>query len=122
MTDQSQFGCISFIAPSTVIDPAFWEELYERKLNIYKLGTDNEPISVFYNTSDGRNSESFVLEQKSFRSLNSEEPSLGGRLSAKGTLVNVNTIEVRVYLNYFSLYSYDASRRAAAIMTVANTI
>ena len=88
-------GCISFIAPSTLIDPAFWEELYERKLNIYKLGTENEQISVQYSCSDSKNVESFVLEQKSFENLTPDGTSSMGRLTAKGILINVNTIEVR---------------------------
>ena len=95
MLTASDIGCITFVAPSTLIDPAFWEELYERKLNIYKLGTENEPLTIFYKCSDGRNTECFLLEQKSFRNLTHDGTLPLGRLSAKGTLINVNTIEVR---------------------------
>jgi Ubiquitin-like modifier-activating enzyme ATG7 N-terminus len=89
-------SCISFIAPSTLIDPAFWEELYERKLNIFKLGSDIEPISVHYRCSDGRNSENFTFEKLSFRKLNETGTHSPCRLSASGALINVNTIEVRL--------------------------
>jgi hypothetical protein len=98
MSNLNDDALISFIAPSTLIDPAFWEELYERKLNIYKLGTDKEPLSVYYNCSDSKNVEPFVLEGSSFRTINDEEGEktiLRGRISALGTLVNVNTLEVR---------------------------
>ena len=96
MPPSGDVGCISFIAPSTLIDPAFWEELYERKLNIYKLGTESEQISIHYSCSDSKNVESFVLEKKSFNNLTPYETSSMGRLNAKGVLINVNTIEVRL--------------------------
>ena len=96
MSRSGDVGCISFIAPSTLIDPAFWEELYERKLNIYKLGTESEQISIHYSCSDSKNVESFVLEKKSFNNLTPYETSSMGRLNAKGVLINVNTIEVRL--------------------------
>lgn len=93
MSKSMETACISFIAPSTQIDPAFWEELYERKLNIYKLGTENEALSVYYNCTDHKNAEHFVLEEQSFRD-NLERSISSGRISARGTLVNVNTTEV----------------------------
>jgi hypothetical protein len=95
MSDTSATS-ISFVAPSTLIDPSFWEELYERKLNIYKLGTEQEDLSVYFNCSDNKNDEPFVLEQLSFPQ---KKGTLGGRLSALGTLVNVNTIEVSCSMN-----------------------
>ena len=85
-------SCVSFVAPSTQIDPNFWEELYERKLNIYKLGTEKEKLSVYYSCSD-KNNEAFVLEERSFKDNEGECTST--KLSARGTLVNVNTIEVK---------------------------
>jgi Ubiquitin-like modifier-activating enzyme ATG7 N-terminus len=95
MSTLGDSSCISFIAPSTLIDPAFWEELYERKLNIFKLGSEIEPITVHYRCSDGRNSENFTFEKLSFRNLNETGTYSSSRLSASGALVNVNTIEVR---------------------------
>jgi hypothetical protein len=86
---------ISFLAPLTQIDPAFWEELYERKLKIYKLDSEVEPISVYYSCSDGRNAESFVLEGLSFRSIDQNQIQSVDKLAVEGILVNVNTIEVR---------------------------
>ena len=92
--------CISFLAPLTQIDPAFWEELYERKLKIYKLDSEVEPLSVYYSCSDGRNAESFILEGLSFRSIDQNQIQSVDKLAVEGILVNVNTIEVR-FLTYF---------------------
>ena len=86
--------CISFLAPLTLVDPAFWEELYERKLKIYKLDSDVEPISVYYSCSDGKNAESFILDGSSFRCIDKNKVQTVERLSVEGILVNVNTIEV----------------------------
>lgn len=91
--DEASF--ISFVAPSTLIDPAFWEELYQKKLNVYKLGTETEQITALYNCSCSRNSESFMLDGLSFAKSTEVITLSTGRLSANGALVNVNTIEVR---------------------------
>ena len=91
--DEASF--ISFVAPSTLIDPAFWEELYQKKLNIYKLGTETEQITALYNCSGSRNSESFMLDGLSFAKSTEAITLSTGRLSANGALINVNTIEVR---------------------------
>ena len=92
--------CISFLAPLTQIDPAFWEELYERKLKIYKLDSEVEPISVYYSCSDGKNAESFVLEGPSFQSLHENQIQSVDKLAVEGILVNVNTVEVRLLKNF----------------------
>lgn len=95
MTAPDETSFISFVAPSTLIDPAFWEELYQKKLNVYKLATETEPITALYNCSDSRNSEPFVLDGLSFAKPSETITLNTNRLSANGALVNVNTIEVR---------------------------
>ena len=74
---------LSFTAPSSVIQPSFWEEFYDKKLNIYKL--NDSPISINGKlTSDGLllTKESFLIDN------NVIDDSI---YEAKGELINVNT-------------------------------
>lgn len=81
---------LRFVAPSTFIDPSFWEELYHRKLNVYKLGTDQETLFVAYTCSDGNRPESFLVEGTSF---DHKGGWINEKVRVEGSLTNVNTVE-----------------------------
>jgi hypothetical protein len=43
-----------FTPPCSNFDPSFWEELYHRKLNIYRLDSTAVPINATFTLSDSR--------------------------------------------------------------------
>jgi hypothetical protein len=89
---------LTFYPPSCSIDPGFWEELYNRKVNVYKLDDSAVQITAVFG-SDGNLSlgaESFALAEKV---VLEEQQSQHVPFSAKGTLLNFNTIEAFKELN-----------------------
>ena len=85
---------LKFCPPQTFIEPSFWEELYQRKLNVYKLSAENEALNVCYTCSDGQRSEAFLLDRSSFEGNNDDNHDHGsGKVRVQGTLTNVNTVE-----------------------------
>jgi hypothetical protein len=74
-----------FTPPCSNFDPSFWEELYHRKLNIYRLDSTAVPINATFTLSDSREIGVFKFHRKSF-----EEDSQTGT----GKLMNFNKIEV----------------------------
>ena len=87
MTQPLKFG-----PPQTFVEPSFWEELYQRKLNVYKLSAENESLNVCYTCSDGQRSEAFLLDRGSFDGSNDYDHG-SGKIRVQGTLTNVNTVE-----------------------------
>ena len=89
---------VTFNAPSTFVIPSFWEELYNLKLNVYKLISSDENLTVSYTCSDGIHPESFVFDLLSFESQskfpNRSQSQFGGKITAYGCLINVNTVGV----------------------------
>lgn len=81
---------ILFQAPSSFFDPSFWEELYKRKLHVYKLESSAQPILTFSSASNGKNNESFEFAHNSFENVNDSLK----RCHSGGSLLNVNTVEV----------------------------
>jgi ubiquitin-like modifier-activating enzyme ATG7 len=79
----SNAAVIHFLPPQSQVEPGFWEELYVKKVNEYKLDTSEQAIAFRLSAVDG----SFVFCKESF------DP-VGLRCSpATGVLYNVNTIE-----------------------------
>ena len=83
---------LKFCPPQTFIEPSFWEELYQRKLNVYKLSAENESLNVCYTCSDGQRSEAFLLDRGSFDDSDNYDHG-SGKVRVQGTLTNVNTVE-----------------------------
>ncbi len=79
-----------FQPPSSFFDPSFWEELYKRKLHIYKLESSAQPLRSFVKCSNAKNFESFEFSSKSFADENAS-----GGTTLLGRLINVNTVEVK---------------------------
>ncbi len=85
-----KMSSVLFQAPSSFFDPSFWEELYKRKLHIYKLQSSNQSIQSSSKSSNGKMNESFEFSNESFK-----EDFVA--TSFRGNLKNVNTVEVRLY-------------------------
>lgn len=84
-----------FQAPSSSFDPSFWEELYKIKLNIIKLDSTVRTIYGHINLYTSKSTHSlFKFSSSSYDSL-----SANNNLFSKGSLYDVNTIEVSIYYN-----------------------
>lgn len=44
---------LTFNAPSSFIEPSFWETLYNKKLNVYRLASDPKEIIIYSMISNG---------------------------------------------------------------------
>jgi hypothetical protein len=98
--DQTSPISISFTAPSTFVEPSFWEELYRLKLNVYRLDAGNKKIAGFLSCSSGSSLEAISLSDDSFAGSNRDESGKAVRVfRAFGELFNVNTVSV--CLTYF---------------------
>jgi hypothetical protein len=96
MTDTN----LRFLAPSSVIEPSFWEELYNRKLNIYKLNSDDQLIYTQFSSSDGWKFSKESYDKSNKSSYNRNVGNGGSLISITGLLVNVNTVDVSNYFIY----------------------
>jgi hypothetical protein len=84
---------LSFYPPSCAIDPGFWEELYQRKVNVYKLDDSAQRICAVL-TSEG----DLGLSTESFGF--SDQPETHTQpFCAQGSIQNFNTIEAFKELN-----------------------
>ena len=90
---------LKFIAPSSFIGPKFWEELYKRKMNEYKLDDSEKEIKSFYSLQEGI----VRFEPSSFSANDSIDFSLC-HSTRLGTLFNFNTINVCYYLYTFTTF------------------
>lgn len=100
MDDNNTLLRLSFLPPISTIQPTFWEELYDRKLNYYKLDEQSRQIQSFY-TKDGWlfSKESFVIDNVSDNSnnynnnndMNNNNNGNNNRFISKGNLSNLNT-------------------------------
>lgn len=87
-----------FTPPVSSFEPAFWETLYNKKLNVYRLNADPVSIIASVTNSDGKEGGHVKFSDKSF---NIES---GRRVqSINGLLINVNKIEVSIVL-LFTLF------------------
>lgn len=79
---------LQFTPPKSFIEPSFWEEVYNRKLNEWKLSQQSVAITARYGLSDGDIPGALRFNKESFS---------GGTdgLQVNGVLILVNTIEVR---------------------------
>ena len=107
---------VKYHAPSTAIDPSFWEELYTRKLDVYKLDTGATPLTVRYTCASGSaTAEPFRLSREAF--LNDDGQGLGVRV--QGSLTNVNTVEDFKNVDKQALLDSSAACVWDAITTLA---
>jgi hypothetical protein len=107
---------VKYHAPSTAIDPSFWEELYTRKLDVYKLDTGATPLAVRYTCASGSaTAEPFRLSREAF--LNDDGPGQGVRV--QGSLTNVNTVEDFKNVDKQALLDSSAACVWDAITTLA---
>lgn len=90
MTDTN----LRFLAPSSVIEPSFWEELYNKKLNVYKLNSDYQLIYTQFSASDGWKFSKESYDKSNQSLYNSNIGNGGSLVSIAGSLVNVNTVDV----------------------------
>ena len=82
---------LKFIAPSSFIGPKFWEELYKRKMNEFKLDDSERVLTGYYSLQEGI----VRFEPHSFPSFNSDSIDFSLSHSSRlGSLVNFNTINV----------------------------
>jgi hypothetical protein len=88
MTEETN---ILFQAPASFFNPSFWEELYNLKLNLYKLDAPQIQINCSYSASDGKSSQSLEFDKDSFSTM---ADSTNHTKISSGKLLNVNTIEV----------------------------
>lgn len=78
---------LNYIAPSSSIVPAFWERLYQKKLDYLKLSTEKQSIKASLALKPGQ--ASYQFHESSFDD-SSDIPGC----QCDGVLQNVNTIEV----------------------------
>lgn len=104
---------LSFYPPNCCVDPGFWEELYNRKVNIYKL--DDSPVEITAVYGSGGD---FCLGAESF-SLSTPESEEQLPFTSKGVLFNYNTIESfkdlnkKVFLQRQAAMIYPLLQKAA---------
>jgi ubiquitin-like modifier-activating enzyme ATG7 len=84
---------ISFMAPKSSVETGFWEELYSRKLNLYRLESRELEILGSYTPSDGQNASALVINSSSFDTLAKCISRYGDEGLARGILLNVNTAQ-----------------------------
>ena len=85
---------LTFNPPSCVIDPSFWEELYDRKVNQYKLDDKEHEICGFMCRDGG-----MLLNKHSF-----QHPSQLHLIpSFLGSIKNFNLIVVR-FISFYVQY------------------
>eukprot|EP01031_Cornospumella_fuschlensis_P051432 gene51432-62898_t len=91
---------LTFTAPRSTIEPSFWEELYQQKLNNYKLTKTHIPLAAQKLYSDGINQGSVHFSKAMFE----EKGDL------PGTLILLNTIEDFRDINKLSLIQEEGIR------------
>lgn len=84
---------ISFVAPRSEVETSFWEELYSRKLNVYRLEAKEIEVLGFFTGSDGRNVSAFSVNSSSFETQTKALSRFGDEALVKGVLLNVNTAQ-----------------------------
>jgi hypothetical protein len=77
---------LTFFPPQSSIDPSFWEELYSKKVNVYKLDETEKEITSFHHLLEGW----VALDNRSFTSIETTSK----LTSSSGLLINFNTIDV----------------------------
>lgn len=82
---------LKFIAPVSFIGPLFWEELYKRKMNEFKLNDSEKVLKGFYSLCEGI----VRFESNSFTANDDSNEFSLTHSSRSGILMNVNTIDVR---------------------------
>lgn len=80
---------LMFSRPQSAFEPSFWEELYNRKLNVYHLTSEPISITALYSASNSLETGKCEFNQSSFIPESSLSP------LTNGTLINFNTQEVR---------------------------
>ena len=81
---------VLFQPPSTSFEPAFWEELYNLKLNVQKLNSTEKSIRAIIKCSDGRFNQAMAFSAQSYDAVGAT-PIVG----YTGAVSNLNTLEVR---------------------------
>lgn len=86
---------ITFLTPKSFVTPSFWEELYRRKLDEYKLAVDDLHIMGFMGPSEVSRDRPVSVDSSSFALIRSENVesimSNNFQSAIKGTMINVNT-------------------------------
>ena len=106
-----EFATVSFLAPKSFVNISFWEELYNRKLDMYGLSNEQIPLRAFLSPSEGENVSALTVDKESFEggfysvfmscvsftlfhsSSSSSDQSSTTEVSIRGSLLNVNTIQ-----------------------------
>lgn len=77
-----------FTPPSSAFEPTFWETLYHKKLNVYRLDTAPVPVSAFSISGDERENGCMKFTGDSFVISTGKIPP-----GINGKLINLNKIE-----------------------------
>jgi hypothetical protein len=102
---------VSFAAPSSIIEPSFWEELYRLKLNIFKLGIQDCEIKAYTSASQGSFKDSTNFKRQSFIGLcEQDERERPSSCFVRGSLTNFNTINVSHAIKPSIMFRCDSNR------------
>lgn len=106
---------LQFFPFCSKVDPAFWKQLGERKLNEYKLSSHAVPISnAYYSFNTAKNADRAWLEVRS----DDDACGFANEFKAEGgTLINVNTLEDFKALNKTKLIEEEFARFESALET-----
>lgn len=80
---------LHYSTPQSSFEPSFWEQLYQLKLNIYRLNAAPISIQSLHLPSDGK-----APGQDKFTKLSYSSNNDVLSTSRNGQLLNMNTIEV----------------------------
>lgn len=84
---------LKFVAPSSFIGPKFWEELYKKKMNEFKLDDSEKVLTGYYSLLEG------IVRFESASLSTSHSLSFDKNHSLRsGSFINLNTVNVRLKL------------------------
>ena len=89
---------LNFNPPNSLIESSFWYELYNKKLNLYKLDQSQKTITAEFSIQDGL----LTFSSASLQQFNDDNIKLKGIKSNRsnrsfrfhGFLLNLNTLNV----------------------------
>ncbi len=109
----SELKALQFSPPQSSFNPSFWETLYERKLNIYKLSNPSIEVSPHYEISSNGSTGSLSFSANSFGEF-SLKPLLT-KLILTDSLEEFTAFDKRALLEKISTEGLDAMITGEAI-------
>jgi len=94
---------LKFTFSPSSYEPSFWETIYDKKLNEYRLNSPRVPISTRISLANNKENATFHFSGESF------DENVASLPVSKGIWYNTNTIEVKNIHGCSSAFSFQHS-------------